>query len=380
MSEEQILRELSEILEEDMDYESGRILGSMCTKPHPLAVKVFQRTIEKNLGDPLLFPGALKIEREVIRMLGTLLHNPDAHGNIVTGGTEANIMAIRAARNMSGKKHGKIIVPESAHVSFDKAAELMGLKIIRVPLTEEYIVDLDKLNEYIDRETIAIVGIAGTTGLGVVDPIDKMAEIATDSKVYLHVDAAFGGLVLPFLEMLGYKVPIWDFRAEGVMSITVDPHKMGMAPIPAGGILFRSEEIMKHLYIKVPYLAGGAVNHATIVGTRSGASVIATWALFKHLGIKGYMEVIRRCMKLTEFLASEIERTPGAQLVRKPIMNIVGIKFDSADPGIVDRKLRERGWALGNFGSFLRVVIMPHIRKEHLVEFVGDLREILENL
>nr|HDO81365.1 tyrosine decarboxylase MfnA [Candidatus Bathyarchaeota archaeon] len=88
---EKVLEELESRLSLDMNYRSGRILGSMCTIPHPLARKIVSKYLEKNLGDPGLFPQTFQIEREVIKMLGSLFGNPEASGIIVSGGTEANI-------------------------------------------------------------------------------------------------------------------------------------------------------------------------------------------------------------------------------------------------------------------------------------------------
>ena len=97
---------------------------------------------------------------------------------------------------------------------------------------------------------------------------------------------------------------------------------MGLAPIPAGGILFRNEKIKEFISWNVSYLAGGEAKHATIVGTRSGASVIAVWSLLRHLGREGYKRIIRRCMRLTWKLADEIPKIEGLEVMTKPTMNV----------------------------------------------------------
>ena len=82
---------------------------------------------------------------------------------------------------------------------------------------------------FIDRNTICLVGVAGTTEYGMVDPIEDLSKIACEHDIFLHVDAAFGGMVIPFLER---PIP-FDFALPGVTTIAVDPHKMGMSTIPA---------------------------------------------------------------------------------------------------------------------------------------------------
>ena len=106
IDKENILKELDEIHKLDNNYEEGRILGSMCTEAHPFAKEVYCKFLDTNLGDPGLFKGTKQIENEVINSIGELLSIDDPYGNIVTGGTEANLMAIRAARNHARKYKG----------------------------------------------------------------------------------------------------------------------------------------------------------------------------------------------------------------------------------------------------------------------------------
>jgi len=375
-----VLRELESRLSEDFTYSSGRIIGSMCTCPHPLARKVYTHFIDRNLGDSGLSPALVKLEKETIHILGTLLSNPKASGHIVTGGTEANTLALWAAKKLSKKKKCEVIVPTSAHYSFNKAADLLSLKIVKVGLNSRFQVDTKAVEKAVNSSTIAIVGVAGTTGLGVVDPISELSEIAVKKHLYLHVDAAFGGFVLPFLKELGFSVPDFDFSSPGVCSITIDPHKMGLAPIPAGGILFRNEILRKAVAWNVSYLAGGKSEQATLVGTRSGASVIAVWALLKHLGKESYKRIVRRCMRLTWKFAREIQKINGLDTMTEPTMNIVGIKSEVFDIRRIAKELRLRKWAVSLFPNHIRIVVMPHVQKQHIKEFLENLKDIVNKL
>jgi len=374
-----VLKELQSRLREDFTYDSGKILGSMCNEPHTFAKRVYVKCIEKNLGDPGLFPATAKLEHEAIQMLGSLLSNPNACGHIVSGGTEANILAMWAARNLN-KEHNEVIVPVSAHISFDKAADLLNLKLIKVKLNDNFQMDVTATETAITPKTVAIVGIAGTTELGVVDPIAELSEIATARNIYLHIDAAFGGFVLPFLKEDNCDVPQFDFDLPGVRSITMDPHKMGLAPIPAGGILFRDESTMKRVGKRVPYLAGGETEQTTLLGTRPGASAVTVWALLKHLGRTGYETVVKHCMKLTQKLAEGVKRIDGVTLVTQPTINIVGIKSDAVEIQLIARELRSMGWAISLFPNHIRIVIMPHVKPSHIENFLNDLETVMEKL
>ena len=156
----------------ERDYSYDRFLSTMCTRPHPIAIKAHDMFLETNLGDPGLFPGVAGLEEEVVRMLGELLGCPLARGYISTGGTESNIQAIRAAKNESGKCGGNIVVPASAHFSFDKIGDLLSLEVRKAELDSQLRVDLSSVESLIDEHTAALVGIAGTTEFGQVDPIE----------------------------------------------------------------------------------------------------------------------------------------------------------------------------------------------------------------
>lgn len=367
-----VLEELARIVEEDVKRFTYRALGSMCSKPLPISKIAYLIGLESNVGDAGVWRGVARLEKEVIQDLGALLSNPRAVGAIVSGGTEANILALWAARNYTKKR--EVIVPASCHVSFYKAANLLGLKVIEAPLKSDYAVDVDFVRRNITDETAAIVGIAGTTALGAVDPIEELSELALERGVYLHVDAAFGGMVLPFLKELGYKVPEFDFKLSGVCSITVDPHKMGLAPIPAGGILFRDEEFVEPITFKTPYLAGGGVKSFTITGTRPGGPIAAVWTLLRVLGREGYKEVVRECMKLTEMLVKGVEREEKLELLMRPIMNIVGIKTKHISVRELSLRMRRLGWLLSEFPTHLRVVLMPHHTQGLVERLLKDLK------
>ncbi|MBQ6345813.1 MAG: tyrosine decarboxylase MfnA [Methanobrevibacter sp.] len=379
IDKEDILKELAEIHELDYNYADGRILGSMCTEAHPFAKEVYCRFLDTNLGDPGLFKGTKFIEDEVVRSIGELLSLDNAYGNIVTGGTEANLMAIRAARNHARKykgiTDGEIIIPESAHFSFKKAADMLNLRIVEAELDENYKINVDSLKSIISDKTVAIVAIAGTTELGLIDPIEEISKIAHENNIYFHVDAAFGGFSIPFLRELGYDLPVFDFSLPGVCSITVDPHKMGLAPIPAGGIIFRKEEYLEVMAVDSPYLT--VKTQSTIVGTRLGASSAATYAIMKYFGKQGYCKLAEELMENTRFLEKGLIEI-GYEVVCKPELNIVAFNHPDMDAHVLAEKLEKLDWkvSVAKCPKSIRVVLMNHIKKHHLKILLEDLKEI----
>jgi tyrosine decarboxylase/aspartate 1-decarboxylase len=332
-----------------------------------MAEKAYQMFFGSNLGDPGLFSGSVQLEKEVIKQLATLLHGENGVGFLVSGGTEANLLALLAARNMAGVNQPEVVLPESAHFSFTKICNLLNLKPVYAGLDSSFRVDPSLVEKCISKNTVAIVGTAGTAELGVVDPIDELSKVAGRHGVYLHVDAAFGGLVIPFLTNAKYN---FDFNLEAVKSITVDPHKMGMAAIPAGGILFRDSKALDFIKTDTPYLTDGF--QYTFVGTRTGASAASAWAVFKSLGMEGFQKIVGNCMKTTKLLADELKNA-GFTLVVEPMLNIVA--FQSENTKLLAEKLWKRGWFVSYVPRYdcIRIIIMPHVKKQHAIAFMEDL-------
>jgi tyrosine decarboxylase/aspartate 1-decarboxylase len=377
-----VLDQLKKRLDSDKTYTSGRILGAMTTQPHDFARFVFGKYLEKNLGDPGLIPATKQIETDLIHILGSLLGDAKVAGNMVSGGTEANIVAMHLARKVTESKQGRIlnpevVIPESAHYSFDKAADLMGLTLRRARLDENYQVNLSEYESLINENTIALVGVAGTTALGMIDPLPEIGKIARKHQKFFHVDGAFGGLVFPFLDLLGHNLPSYNLSTPEINSYTVDPHK-AMGIIPAGALLVRDGALTEFGY-SIPYLAGGGLKSLTITGTRPGASAISFWALLQYLGQEGFQSIIRSCWENTQYFVDAIQSVPQLKLAIDPICNVIGLQLTSQSNLNLcefDDRLRQRGWALGIFKKWdlARVVVMPHVQPEHIDAFIKDVK------
>jgi tyrosine decarboxylase/aspartate 1-decarboxylase len=314
----------------------------------------------------------VQVEREVVAQLGKLLKNTNATGFLVTGGTEANLMALLAARNKAQIPNPEVVLPQSAHFSFNKICCMLKIKPVYVGLDSDFRADITQIENSITKNTISLVGTAGTAELGAVDQIDRISEIAVKYGVWLHVDAAFGGLVIPFLK----ERFAFDFGLRGVASMTVDPHKMGMAAIPAGGILFKESKMLNYVKTETPYLSNSA--QYTFVGTRTGAAAASVLAVFKLLGKEGFERTVKTCMANTRRLTTGL-KAKGYALLVEPTLNIVA--FRSNNTKRLAEQLWKRGWLISYISRYdcIRVVLMPHTKSGHVAAFLADL-DIAEKL
>ena len=361
----EIIEEIERARKKDFEFKSGHILGSMCTSPHPIGKKIYSKFIETNLGDPELFKGTKELEEKAIEFVAEMLHAPKGYkGMLTSGGTESNITAIWVFREAS--KKNVVVLPRHAHFSFEKALNMLRMKSVVV--NGKYNIKAKDFKKAVSKDTCCGVAIAGNTTYGYVDEIDEISDFCRDEHIFLHVDAAFGGFILPFLD----SHQAFDFSLKGVSSISVDGHKMGMTPIPSGFLIFRKNWLD---LIKVRSKCTHTKWQASLLGTRPGAAAAASYAVMKSLGKDGYKKVVEKCMETTKYLVNLLDKN-GIEYVN-PMLNVVAIKCKAEE---VSKKLKERGWMVGideNEGV-IRIVVMPHVKKRYIREFVNVLKEVIK--
>ncbi|WP_123538291.1 tyrosine decarboxylase MfnA [Halosimplex salinum] len=344
-------------LAEPQDFE--RVLSSMCTEPHPAARDAAERFLATNPGDPGTYESVATLEERAVGLLGEVTGHPDPEGYVASGGTEANIQAVRIARNRADTDDPNVVAPTSAHFSFTKAADLLGVELRTAPTTDHR-ADPAAMSRLVDDDTVCVVAVAGSTEYGYVDPVPALADLAHDAGALCHVDAAWGGFALPFTDHE------WHFGHADVDTMTIDPHKMGQAAIPAGGLLVRSRALLDELAIQTPYLE--STSQVTLTGTRSGAGVASAVAAMEALWSEGYREQYRASMDNAEWLADRLAARGHA--VVEPELPLV-----AADLSVpMTEELRSRGWRVTKTGAGeMRVVCMPHVTRSMLRSFVADL-------
>jgi len=363
----QVRKALAQARSEDWSFEDGEILGSMCTSPHEVAADAHAQFLDTNLGDPAHFPGTARLERDVLDDLLQLTNAPSGSaGRFVSGGTEANLLACYLAREATGRR--EVVLPESAHFSFEKAARLLDMQLSYVKTLPSGHADPAATERAIGRKTALAVGVAGTTELGLVDPIAELAQAAAAERVPLHVDAAFGGYILPFLETAGRVPKPFDFAIPGVTSIALDPHKMGLATIPGGTLLLRDGGLWNRIAVASPYVS--TQTQSTLMGTRPGASVAAAWAVHRHLGRAGFASVVETCLDNAAYLAAQLQNL-GAELVANPELTVVAVRAE--DPEVLVKRLEKEGFRVNAMPrlSAVRLVVNPHVGRKAIDSFLA---------
>ncbi len=338
---------------------------------------------ENGLG-PAAFPSLKQMEDEVIGMGLSLLHGDDSSaGTITSGGTDSITMAVKAARdyalanrNIAGTPN--IVMPYSAHPAFDKAAMMMSLEKRRVPVGNDLLADVAAMGNACDENTIMLVGSAPSFPYGLIDPIEQLGTLATEKDIWLHVDACVGGYIAPFVRMNGAPIPPFDFEVPGVCSMSADLHKYGYCAKGASTVLFRSEELKKHMIFDCADWPGGRMITPTLAGTRPGGAISAAWAVMNFLGVEGYRAKQKMVTDAREAVERGVEQL-GFQVLGEPMLGIISFSHPDVDVFAVYKQLFNRGWftSLTTEPKALHLMLSPFHAKV-TDNYLNDLRASLE--
>lgn len=341
----------------DVKWRDGRAFGMIYSggpTVHEAAERAAALYLHENALNTKAFPSLGEIQSEVVGWTASLLNGPETVGGFLTsGGTESILCGVLAARERAreerGIRDGEIVLAESAHAAFHKAAHLFGLKVRKTPVRADWTADVEAMAGEVGPNTVLVVGSAPQYPQGVVDPIPAIAELAASVGANCHVDACMGGFVLPFAEMLGRDVPPWDFRVDGVHSISADIHKLGYAPKGVSVIVHRTKALRRYQTFVFEDWLGGFYASPNLQGTRSGLPMAAAWAVVQHLGLEGYLALTRQTLDNADRMRDGIAAIDGVRVLGDGRLHLIAMAADPAAATPVDvfalgDALLARGW------------------------------------
>lgn len=338
-----VLRELRERKAHDARWRDGRTFGLVYgggPEVEAIGAAAAELYLHENALNTGAFPSLASMQSDVVRMTAGLLHGTsEVAGFMTSGGTESILMAVLAARERARIERGisdpEMVVANSAHAAFHKAGHSFGVAVRSVPVGADWRADVDAMAAAVTANTVLIVGSAPQYPQGVVDPIPELAALAVECGANFHTDACMGGFVLPFLEQLGYRVAPWDFRVEGVTSISADLHKLGYTPKGASVIVHRTKALRRYQTFRFDDWLGGFYASPNMMGTRSGAPIAAAWAVLQRLGVDGYLDKTRQMLDARDRIVAAVRAVPGLTVLVEPEAQIVCITAEvGASPAI----------------------------------------------
>ncbi len=344
----------------DLRWEDGRTFSMVYDggpSVHEVAERAAQLYLHENALNTLAFPSLGEIQREVVGWTSSLLHGDElpegqASGFLTSGGTESILCGVLAARERAaerGVEQPEIVLAESAHAAFHKAANNFGLTVRTAPVRDDWTADVDAMAALVGPDTAVVVGSAPQYPQGVQDDIPAIAALAKSVGASCHVDACMGGFVLPFAEMLGREVRPWDFRVDGVTTISADIHKLGYAPKGVSVILHESKASRQRQTFVFDGWLGGFYASPNMQGTRSGLPMACAWAVMSHLGIEGYVDLTRTVLDSADRIRAGIAAIDGIRVLGDGRFHLIALAADPECGAGIDMfalgdALLARGW------------------------------------
>lgn len=375
----------------------------------PEAREIFAEGSFRNFADPDMYPHTKDTEFTCVRWLHDLWNGPkgsEPYGSATIGSSEACMLGGLAhkwnwieARKRAGKDFSRpnMVTGGNVQIVWKKFLRYFDVEPRIIPLKPgNYRLTAERLDKYVDENTICVVAIAGQTFTGEDDDIQEIHdwldeyEKKTGISIPMHIDGASGGFVNPFL----YPDYKWDFRLPRVQSINASGHKYGLVPPGLGWVVFKDRKVFnENLVFYVNYLGGEAAT-ATLNFSKSSAPILVQYYQFLRLGREGYTRIMRHTLSHAEYLRDRLTKTGKFRIMNETQrIPVVALTLDKSikkyNEFDISNKVRERGWIVAAYSmppdaqevNSLRIVVRPHLNRnvaELLAEDIERACDFLE--
>ena len=386
MSREKVLDTLRSFKSDDVKWHEGQLFGLIYEAGPEVEALVKEASalfLIENALNPNAFPSLVKMETEVVSNVISVSGGDDETvGNFTSGGTESIFMALKAARDWARHTYPQIkapemVVPVTAHPAWNKAAHYLDIKINMTPVKDDLRADVAAMKNAITENTIILGATAVTYPHGMVDPIEEIGALAEKKNLWLHVDACLGGLILPFLKRLGYKIPPYDFSVSGVTSMSADIHKYAYTPKGVSTVMYRNRDFRKFQIFAYADWSGGVYATPCLAGARSGGTMAAAWAIMHYLGEEGFMALAEKAKVATEKIIEGINAIPQLYVLGDPDATVFAFGSDEINIYELAARMAEGGWHMEaqQLPPSLHMTVSP-VHLSVADKFLDDLRRI----
>ena len=321
---EKVLKELQKRLEGNYPFHHPQYAGQMLKPPHPVAWLAYSLAMTINPNNHAFDggPPTSEMEKETVNSLAEMAgyQNPFL-GHLTSGGTIANLEALFVAREIHPGK--KIAATSQAHYTHRRMCRVLNVPFLEIPVDENGSPDLDFLESHA-KEIGTLVVTSGTTGLGRIEPLKQLIDLAEKHHFRIHTDAAYGG----FFKII-FDSDDWNALSRSD-SIVIDPHKHGLQPYGCGSVLFRDPSVGKFYKHDSPYTYFTSedlhLGEISLECSRAGASAAAFWATLQLLPLtkEGIGRILQKTVDAASDFAAKIQESDLFELYETPQLDIVG--------------------------------------------------------
>lgn len=387
---EEISKDLDAFAAEDPAYKDSKTWSLVYYKDedytHFLA-ESYEKFFSANGLNPTAFKSLKRFENDIVAFTAELLHGDEHCAGCVTScGTESCMLAVKTYRDrgkaVKGIRHPEMIVAETAHVAWFKGAEYFGVKVHTVPVDKDWKIDIKAVQKKINRNTVLLLGSAPEYPHGMIDDIAALGALGEKHGIPVHVDACVGGYLLPFMEQAGITLPPYDFRVNGVTSVSADIHKYGFAAKGCSCILYKNLELFKYQCYVHPDWPGGLFASPAFLGTRPGGAYAAAWAAIQANGRQGYIAMAKQTVENAERIKEGIRAIDELEIIGNPQCSLVAYRAKNpyeVSIFAVGDKMQEKGWHIDRLlhpDGLHAMITCSHT--DVIDAYLRDLREAVE--
>jgi len=393
--QDQVLGELERFRADDVDGSLGRTFCNIflaSREGRKVAEEACRMYLWENGLDPTLYPSLVKLENEIVAMAAAHLGGDgNVTGNFTSGGTESVLLAVKTARDRAHALRPEadppeMVLPETAHPCFYKAAQYFRVKPVVVPVDPRtFKAEPAAMQRAISPRTVLLAASAPSYAHGVLDPVPEIGRIARENDLLFHVDGCIGAFLLPYFRELGARVTDFDFRVPGVTSISMDFHKYAFAPKGASVILYRNAEIRRHQIFSWSGWPGYTLVNQTMQSSKSGGPLAGTWAVLNYFGQDGYREQARRLKEASERIVAGVDALEEVRVLGRPEMSLIGIGSDTLSVFRICDEMKKLGWDMypqtrhGSLRESFHLTVVPG-NVERIDEWLRDLERCVKGL
>jgi len=384
----EVLERLRELRTFDAPTHGGRVLSYVYDSGRPeldrLASEAAELSRPLNGLDPTAFPSIAVMERDLVGFVRRALGGDRRRlggrivGSVTSGGTESCLLAVKTARDLWRKSAAgrailatnpaakpRLVAPMTVHSAFHKAARIFDLELDLVPCEPDGTVYGQHLTRRLGDDVALVVVSAPAYPVGSMDPVGEVSRAALALGISCHVDACFGGLVMPWWP----GTPKWDFRLPGVTSISADLHKFGYAPKGVSVLLHRGRIRHRAQFFALAKWPGYPIVNPTLLGSKSASPLAAAWAIVQRLGAEGYRELTASCVRSVRAITEEVDRIRGLRVLGPQLGPAIALVADETvpaeqrvDPHLLADEITKLGFTIQHQPGVLQSngVRLPH--------------------
>lgn len=357
MEKTEILARLQEFRKNDIPWRNGRLWSYVYfldKETEEIGKTAYMEYLTENGIDATAFSSLRLMENEVIHFCREILRGDDAVvGTMTTGGTESILLAVKTARDRAkainpAQAEFEMILPETVHAAFYKAAHYFGVKPITVKVDDTtYKATAELIIPFINNNTVLIAASAMSYAYGVVDEIESIGKVALDKNIPLHVDGCIGAFILSTAREGGFAIDNFDFTIPGVTSISMDLHKYAYCPKGASVLLFKNDSLRRHQMFVCNDWTGYTFANTGILSSKTGGPIAAAWAVTNYIGKKRYSEIALKTFEVAQIIRKKLSEHPDIEILTDPKYSLISFTTPRLNIYALSDELKSRKWYAG---------------------------------